>query len=111
LGLGEGGKTFTFSGLTVQMDKYLTQIDGQTITLTKKETELLYTLATNRNRVFSREKLLDLLWGYDYMGDARTVDTHIKRLRAKLSALPHPEWEIQTVWGAGYKFDTIGSKA
>ncbi|MCL2202372.1 MAG: response regulator transcription factor [Defluviitaleaceae bacterium] len=107
--LGDGGKVFNFGGLTVSLEKYTVHIDGQPISLTKKETELLYTLGTNKDKVFSRDKLLDGLWGYDYLGDARTVDTHIKRLRAKLSALPHPGWEIVTVWGAGYKFDTSGA--
>jgi DNA-binding response OmpR family regulator len=106
--LGGGGKALNFGGLSISLEKYTVSIDGQPIVLTKKEIELLYTLAINRNKVFSREKLLDNLWGYDYFGDARTVDTHIKRLRAKLSALPHPAWEIITVWGAGYKFETAG---
>jgi DNA-binding response OmpR family regulator len=109
LGFDDSDKGFSYSGLTVSLSKFTARIDEQPVLLTKKEIELLYILATNRNKVFSREKLLDSLWGYDYMGDARTVDTHIKRLRAKLSALPHPMWEIQTVWGAGYKFETFGS--
>ncbi|MCL2500227.1 MAG: response regulator transcription factor [Defluviitaleaceae bacterium] len=100
------GNDLSYGGLTVSLSKFTAHIDNHPILLTKKEIELLYTLASNRDKVFSREKLLDNLWGYDYLGDARTVDTHIKRLRAKLSALPHPDWEIQTVWGAGYKFDT-----
>jgi len=112
LGFDDNGKGFSYGGLTVSLSKFTAHIDNHPILLTKKEIELLYTLASNRDKVFSREKLLDSLWGYDYLGDARTVDTHIKRLRAKLSALPHPDWEIQTVWGAGYKFDTTaGGKA
>jgi DNA-binding response OmpR family regulator len=106
LGFDGTEKVFSHGGLTVSLGKFTAHIDGHPILLTKKEIELLYTLASNRDKVFSREKLLDGLWGYDYLGDARTVDTHIKRLRAKLSTLPHPDWEIQTVWGAGYKFDT-----
>lgn len=108
--MGGGGTAVSFGGLTVSPDTFTASIDGSPIPLTKKEIELLYTLATNRNRVFSRDKLLDMLWGHDYFGDARTVDTHIKRLRAKLDALPHPPaWQIVTVWGAGYKFETSGN--
>jgi DNA-binding response OmpR family regulator len=100
-------KDFTFGGLTVSLSKFTVHINAQPVILTKKETELLYILATNQNKVFTREKLLDNLWGYDYTGDTRTVDTHIKRLRAKLSVQSHPDWEIQTVWGLGYKFETL----
>ena len=73
--------------------------------LTKKEIELLWILATNKNKVFSRENLLNSLWGYDYFGDSRTVDSHIKRLRAKLDEFKHENWEIKTIWGVGYKFE------
>jgi DNA-binding response OmpR family regulator len=103
-----GGSTFSYGGLTVSPAQFSAHIDGNPVSLTKREVELLYTLATNRDKVISREKLLDSLWGYDYQGDARTVDTHIKRLRAKLAALPHPLWDIVTVWGTGYKFETKG---
>ncbi|MCL2187187.1 MAG: response regulator transcription factor [Defluviitaleaceae bacterium] len=105
-----GGKALSYNGLTVSLENFITSIDGKPVMLTKKEVELLYTLATNRDKVFSREKLLDMLWGFDYMGDARTVDTHIKRLRAKLAPFPHPTWDIVTVWGAGYKFETRGAQ-
>ena len=67
--------------------------------------ELLWTLATNKNKVFSRDNLLNSLWGYDYFGDTRTVDSHIKRLRAKLDEFDHYGWEIKTIWGVGYKFE------
>jgi len=80
-------------------------IDNQNVSLTKKEIELLWTFAKNKNKVFSRENLLNSLWGYDYFGDARTVDSHIKRLRAKLDETPHSNWEIRTIWGVGYKFE------
>jgi DNA-binding response OmpR family regulator len=73
--------------------------------LTKKETEILWTLATNKNKVFSRDNLLNSLWGFDYYGDTRTVDSHIKRLRSKLDEVSHPGWEIKTIWGVGYKFE------
>ncbi len=96
------------AGLQVDLDDYLVTIDGTAIPLTKKETELLWTLASSRNRVFTRDSLLNSLWGYDYYGDSRTVDSHIKRLRAKLEAVPHPEWDIRTIWGVGYKFEETG---
>jgi len=96
---------FSLGGLTVDLDEYITKIGGIKIALTKKETEILWTLATNKNKVFSRDNLLNNLWGYDYFGDTRTVDSHIKRLRAKLDEFPHPGWEIKTIWGVGYKFE------
>ena len=80
---------FSFDNLTINMDDYVVTIDGGNISLTKKEIELLWTLATNKNKVFSRENLLNSLWGYDYFGDSRTVDSHIKRLRAKLDEFDH----------------------
>jgi len=106
--LGVGGKVFSYGGLVLSPGEYTAQINGQGISLTKREFELLYLLAINKNKVFSRDKLLDELWGPDYIGEARTVDTHIKRLRARFASLPHPEWDIITVWGAGYKFETAG---
>lgn len=96
---------FTFGSLTVNLNEYITEIGGIRIPLTKKETELLWTLGTNKNKVFSRDNLLNNLWGFDYYGDSRTVDSHIKRLRAKLDAVPHDGWEIKTIWGVGYKFE------
>jgi len=75
------------------------------ISLTKKEVEILFLLASNPERVFSRTHILDAVWGCDYFGDSRTVDTHIKRLRAKLEKYAHPEWDIITVRGFGYKFE------
>ncbi|HZK18300.1 MAG TPA: response regulator transcription factor [Clostridia bacterium] len=96
---------FTYNGLTVNLDEYVTEINGITIPLTKKETEILWTLGTNKNKVFSRDNLLDSLWGQDYYGDMRTVDSHIRRLRAKLDKVPHHGWEIKTIWGVGYKFE------
>jgi DNA-binding response OmpR family regulator len=96
---------YTFSNLKINLDDYTVFIDDTDIPLTKKEIELLWTLATNKNRVFSRDNLLNSLWGYDYFGDSRTVDSHIKRLRSKLEAVPHEEWDIRTIWGVGYKFE------
>ncbi len=95
---------FTHSSLMVNLDEYIAEIDGISIPLTKKEIELLWTLGTNKNKVFSRDNLLNSLWGYDYYGDTRTVDSHIKRLRAKLDEVPHDGWKIKTIWGVGYKF-------
>lgn len=98
-------QVFTLGGLMVNLDEYTTEIDGTRIPLTKRETELLWTLATNKNKVFSRDNLLNSLWGFDYYGDTRTVDSHIKRLRAKLDAVTHNGWEIKTIWAVGYKFE------
>jgi len=67
--------------------------------------ELLWTMVQSPGRVYSRDQLLDLIWGYDYYGDNRTVDSHIKRLRAKLDTYEHPQWDIYTIWGVGYKFE------
>jgi DNA-binding response OmpR family regulator len=88
----------------VNLDEYPSR-GRKPVPLTKKETEILWTLATNRNKVFSRDNLLESLWGYDYFGDTRTVDSHIKRLRAKLDEYAHEGWEIRTIWGVGYKFE------
>ncbi|MBU3202835.1 response regulator transcription factor [Clostridium algidicarnis] len=96
---------YSFHNLTINLDDYIVTIDNQNVSLTKKEMELLWPLATNKNKVFSRDNLLNLLWGYDYYGDSRTVDSHIKRLRAKLEEFHHSSWEIKTIWGIGYKFE------
>jgi len=98
-------QVYAYGGLAINLDEYTTQINGVKIILTKRETELLWILATNKNKVFSREQLLNSLWGYDYYGDTRTVDSHIKRLRAKLDEFSNLDWEIKTIWGVGYKFE------
>ncbi len=98
-------KMFKFDNLTICLDDFTVSIDNQNIPLTKKEIELLWVMATNKNRVFSRDHLLDSVWGYDYFGDNRTVDSHIKRLRAKIDEFSHPKWQIKTIWGVGYKFE------
>ncbi|MBW7571998.1 response regulator transcription factor [Caproiciproducens faecalis] len=95
----------SFDNLYINLDDYSVTVSGQNVSLTKKEVELLWTLATNKNKVFSRDNLLSSLWGYDYFGDSRTVDSHIKRLRAKLDEFDHNSWEIKTIWGVGYKFE------
>ena len=96
---------YSVGNLVIDLDKYLVTIGGEDVTLTKKEVELLWTLAKNSSKVFSRENLLDSIWGYDYFGDSRTVDSHIKRLRAKVDRFEHDEWEIKTIWGVGYRFE------
>ncbi len=98
-------KIFSYDNLTINLSDFTVKINDENISLTKKEIELLWLLSTNRNKVFTRENLLDSIWGYDYFGDSRTVDSHIKRLRAKLDNYEHEIWNIKTIWGVGYKFD------
>ena len=98
-------KVLTVGNLVIDIDNYLVTIDGAEVPLTKREKELLYTLAANNKKVFSRDNLLDSIWGYDYYGDSRTVDSHIKRLRAKLDVFKHPAWDVKTIWGVGYRFE------
>lgn len=102
--------TLTIENLTINLEEYTLSIGGQKMSMTKKEIETMWTLASNPNKVFTRDNLLDSLWGFDYFGDNRTVDSHIKRLRAKLDTVPHPEWSIKTIWGVGYKFDIENGK-
>ena len=99
------GQTLRYANLFINLDQYSVQIDSESVQLTKKEIELLWTLAKNSTKVFSRDNLLDSIWGIDYFGDSRTVDSHIKRLRAKLDKFSHPQWEIKTIWGVGYRFE------
>jgi DNA-binding response OmpR family regulator len=98
----------SISNLTINLDEYSLYIDNKKMSLTKKEIETMWTLAGNPNKVFTRDNLLDSLWGFDYYGDSRTVDSHIKRLRAKLDTAEHPDWCIKTIWGVGYKFEYDG---
>ncbi len=95
----------TIGSLEINLDEYTLHISGNKIALTKKEIETMWTLASNPNKVFTRDNLLDSLWGFDYFGDSRTVDSHIKRLRSKLDVVEHPSWTIKTIWGVGYKFE------
>ncbi|HZK60496.1 MAG TPA: response regulator transcription factor [Anaerovoracaceae bacterium] len=95
----------SFDNLNINLADYIVTIDDQSVSLTKKEIEFLWTLASNKSKVFSRENLLNSLWGYDYYGDSRTVDSHIKRLRSKLDKFKHDNWEIKTIWGVGYKLE------
>lgn len=91
--------------LMINLEEYTLYINTKKMQLTKKEIETMWTLASNPNKVFTRDNLLDSLWGFDYFGDSRTVDSHIKRLRAKLDSEEHENWRIKTIWGVGYKFE------
>ena len=108
---GSKARTITIDTLTISLDDATVTLNGQPIALTRKELEILYTLAENRGKLFSRDTLLSLLWGYDYYGDNRTVDSHVKRLRAKLDVLPHPTWQIKTIWGMGYKLEVASHES
>lgn len=99
----EAGECVRYPDLVISLTNYSVLYRGETLELPPKELELLYFLASSPNQVFSREQLLDRLWGFDYMGDTRTVDVHIKRLREKFKANKY--WAIKTVWGVGYKFE------
>ena len=101
----ESEKIFALDNLEIDLNNFTVKVNDEIISLTKKEIEILWTLSTNQNKVFTRETLLDSIWGYDYFGDSRTVDSHIKRLRAKLDNYEHEAWNIKTIWGVGYKFD------
>lgn len=96
--------------LEINLEEYTLHIGGKRVALTKKEIETMWTLASNPKKVFTRDNLLDSLWGYDYIGDTRTVDSHVKRLRAKIDKVEHPGWDIATVWGLGYKFELTENK-
>lgn len=100
---------FEFDNLKINFSTYTVYINDTTVNLTKKEFEIFWTLANNKNKVFSRDNLLNLLWGYDYVGDSRTVDNHIKRLRAKIDEYEHESWLISTIWGVGYKFEIVSN--
>ncbi len=98
--------TLKYGKLEIQPDRYMVILDGAPIAMTPREVELLHLLAAHPGRVYPRETILSQVWGYDYFGDTRTVDTHIKRLRQKL-VCDEPEWEIITVYGVGYKFEVV----
>ncbi|MDD6195701.1 MAG: response regulator transcription factor [[Clostridium] aminophilum] len=100
----KSGKYVEYSNLEVNLTNYSVVCDGASVDMPPKELELLYFLCSSPNQVFTREQLLDHIWGYGYAGDTRTVDVHIKRLREKIK--DHREWAIVTVWGVGYKFET-----
>ncbi len=97
-------KEVSYDKLVVNMTKYELKVDGKVVDTPPKELELLYHLASNPNRVYTRDQLLDEVWGFEYYGDSRTVDVHIKRLREKLEGVSD-QWSLKTVWGVGYKFE------
>ena len=97
-------KCVEYPELTINLTNYSVLYQDTVMEMPPKELELLYFLASSPNQVFTREQLLDNIWGYEYLGDTRTVDVHVKRLREKLSDNEH--WKIATVWGIGYKFET-----
>lgn len=99
-------KKLTFDKLVINLDSYELIVDGKKIDTPPKEMELLYHLAATPNRVYTRNQLLDEVWGFDYFGDSRTVDVHIKRLREKLEGVSD-KWSLKTVWGVGYKFESV----
>ncbi|MBQ4055210.1 MAG: response regulator transcription factor [Clostridia bacterium] len=95
-----------FENIEISKQKYELKLKGKSVDIPPKELELLYFLASNYNRVFTRDQLLDKVWGFDYLGDSRTVDVHVKRLREKLEGVSD-KWVLKTVWGVGYKFEIL----
>lgn len=93
-----------YENIEISLQKYELKLSGRAVDIPPKELELLYFLAANSNRVFTRDQLLDKVWGFDYLGDSRTVDVHVKRLREKLDGISD-KWKLKTVWGVGYKFE------
>ena len=100
-------RRLTFDGMVINLDSYELEVKGKRVDTPPKELELLFHLASSPNRVFTRNQLLDEVWGFDYFGDSRTVDVHIKRLREKLEGVSE-KWSLKTVWGVGYKFEVTG---
>lgn len=105
LGASDGADTLVIGNLTIHLPSLSVTLDGHKLALTRREVELLWTLASSPGRVFTRDNLLTLVWGYEYMGNYRAVDSHIKRLRQKLDVYPHESFSIATVWGTGYKLE------
>lgn len=104
---GHSDKMVEYPDLIINLTNYSVIYMGQNVDMPPKELELLYFLASSPNHVFTREQLLDQIWGYEYIGDTRTVDVHIKRLREKIK--DHDSWKLSTIWGIGYKFETKGT--
>ena len=102
----ESARRLTFDKMTIDMDAFELIIDGKKVDTPPKEMELLFYLASSPNRVYTRNQLLDEVWGFDYFGDSRTVDGHVKRLREKLEGVSE-SWNLKTVWGVGYKFEVL----
>ena len=96
-----------FDGLTINKDTYEVYLEGQLLEMPPKEFELLYFLASNANKVFTRDQILDEVWGYEYFGESRTIDVHIKRIREKIESTEqeNPTWCLRTIWSVGYKFE------
>jgi DNA-binding response OmpR family regulator len=99
----ESERTINLPDLTISLENYSVTLDGEQLEMPPKEIELLYFLASHSGRVFTREQLLEQVWGFDFFGDSRTVDVHVKRIREKLGE--RENWQLRTVWGVGYKFD------
>ena len=104
----EKPRKLTFDKLVIDLDAFELVVDGKRMDAPPKEMELLYHLASSPNRVYTRNQLLDEVWGFDYFGDSRTVDVHIKRLREKLEGVSD-QWNLKTVWGVGYKFEVVNN--
>ena len=102
----DDSEVIKFDNLEISLQKYELKLAGKPVDIPPKELELLYFLTSNYNRVFTRDQLLDKVWGFDYLGDSRTVDVHVKRLREKLEGVSD-KWTIKTVWGVGYKFELL----
>ena len=102
----EKSRRLTFDKMTIDMDAFELILDGKKVDAPPKEMELLFYLASSPNRVYTRNQLLDEVWGFDYFGDSRTVDVHVKRLREKLEGVSE-SWSLKTVWGVGYKFEVL----
>ncbi len=102
----QAARRLTFDKLVIDMDAFELTVDGKKVDTPPKEMELLFYLASSPNRVYTRNQLLDEVWGFDYFGDSRTVDVHVKRLREKLEGVS-PNWSVKTVWGVGYKFEVL----
>lgn len=99
----DDSKCVNFEGLSISLDNYTVMLDGKQIEMPPKEIELLFFLASREGKVFTREQLLEQVWGFDFFGDSRTVDVHVKRIREKIGV--RENWELKTVWGVGYKFE------
>ncbi len=102
----DDSEVIKFDNLEISLQKYELKLNGKAVDIPPKELELLYFLTSNYNRVFTRDQLLDKVWGFDYLGDSRTVDVHVKRLREKLEGVSD-KWTLKTVWGVGYKFELL----
>ncbi len=103
----KAARRLVFDQLIIDMDAFELIVGGKKVDAPPKEMELLYYLASSPNRVYTRNQLLDEVWGFDYFGDSRTVDVHVKRLREKLEAVSNTNWSLKTVWGVGYKFEVV----